>query len=161
MAQEERIKEVIKKGTKIVLIKLGVFRSDKGIEVVAESQFIENFFKKYGVNESEVKWADSLPYNYPEGFEDKYVQMFHYWKKSLFVGRSGSAENATPNLSFLRAVGLSNGKTFIITDTIYSAKEISRFKKIASEEIKNFYEQYMKSVNVSVEIVITLNDDTK
>ena len=154
MAQEI-IKEVIKKSEEQKLLKIGVYRSEKGIEIFAQSQAIENFFKNYGLNNEEIKWAESHPYNYPTGFEDHFVQLFHYWKQSLFVGRS---ETSTPNLSFLRAEGLGQGKSFIITDNIYSKAEINKFIKLARESVKKFYDQYMKPVNVSVEIVFTIND---
>ncbi len=154
MAQEI-IKEVIKKSEEQKLLKIGVYRSENGIEIFAQSQAIETFFKKYGVNNEEIKWAESYPYNYPTGFEDNFVQMFHYWKKSLFVGRN---EQSTPNLSFLRAEGLGQGKSFIIADNIYSKAEINKFIKLARESVKKFYDQYMKPVNVTVEIVFTIKD---
>jgi hypothetical protein len=154
---ETIIKEIIKKRESQKLLKLGVFRSERGIEIIAESEAIENFFKNYGLDEGEIKWGDSLPYKYPSGFDDHFVQEFHYWKKGLFVNR----DNSTVNLSWLRAQGLGEGITFVIDNQIYSKTEISKFVKEAREEIKKFFDQYMKPVNVTVEIVFTINDDTE
>jgi len=155
---ETIVKEVLEKTKNQKLIKFGVYRSENGVEIVAQSQAIENFFKRNGLNESEVKWEGTQPYNYPRGLDDKTVNLIHYWKKGLFTD---ARTNTIPNLSFLRAKGLGAGKTFVITDTIYSKAEIQRFTKAAREEIKRFFDQFMKPVNVSVEIVFTINDDSE
>ena len=55
MAQEI-IKEVIKKSEEQKLLKIGDYRSEKGIEIFAQSQAIETFFKKYDLNKEEMKW---------------------------------------------------------------------------------------------------------
>ncbi|GEM_PF-3715934 len=150
-------KIVLQKTTNTKLIKFGVFRSENGIEIIAESKPFENFFKRNKLNTDEVKWEGTQPYNYPNGLDDNTVALLHYWKKGLFTDR----EHTKPNLSFLRAKGLGTGKTFVITDSIYSKTEIARFTKNAREEIKKFFDQFMKPVNVSVEIVFTINDDTE
>lgn len=156
MAQEIIVKKTIKKNEKMDLLKFGVFRTPRGVEVYVKSEFIENHFKEYGLSEGgEREWSGSKPYNYPSGLVGNFNYMFDNWKGGLFVDRS---EQGTPNLSMLRAVGISEGKRFLIEDSIYSQTEIKRFGKIFRENVDRYFQEYLKPVNVSIEMVFSINE---
>jgi len=151
---ETIIKQTIKKNEKVNLLKFSIGRAPKGVEVRIESSFIEDFFKNYGLSEGgELAWNGSKPYNYPRGIKQNFEYMLNGWKQGLFVDRTD-----TPNLSMLRAVGLSEGKTFVIDDTIYSDDEIKKFPKIFQEQVTSLFKTYMKPVNVSIDIVFSINE---
>jgi len=154
---ETVIKETIKKNNKITLCKFGVFRTPKGVEVYVKSEFIEEHFKNLGFSTGgEPLWNGSKPYKSPNGLIGNFNFMLENWKGGLFVDRSSDSQ--TPNLSMLRAEGISEGKRFLIDDSIYSSQEIKKFGRLFRENVNRYFQEYLKPVNVSIEMVFSINE---
>ncbi len=152
---ETIVKQTIKKKENVKLMKLGVFRTAKGIEVYVESEFIETFFRKYNISEGELMWGSSKPYTIPAGLSSNFRYMLESWKGGLFL----ESEQSTPNLSMIRAEGISEGKRFLFNSQIYSKAELTKFGKMFKEQVLKFFDEYLKPVNVSIEMVFSIKED--
>lgn len=152
-------KEVIKKSPEGVLLKFNIKRTAKGVELFFKSTVFEDFFKNLSngtddVIQSEKEgWLEHKGYKMRTALNGVYEYTFHSWGGGLFY----SGEYA--NLSFLRAVGISEGKKFVIP-SVYSRSQINKYVDNLKNTIKAFYKEHLKEIDREVEISIrSTNND--
>jgi len=154
----EKTKEVIIKKDERPILTFEVKRTAKGVEIKAQSEVFENFFNRNNPNEEEGKWSNHYPYAVPNSLGNnsrKFTNMIQKWNDGLFY----DSDSETPNLSFLRAVGLRDGVKLLISNNVYSRSEVLKFLKLAKIESANFFKEYLKPVNASFEITYSLMSD--
>ena len=154
----EKTKEVIIKKDERPILTFEVKRTAKGVEIKAQSEVFENFFNRNNPNEEEGKWSNHYPYAVPTSLGNnsrKFSNMIYKWNDGLFY----DSDSETPNLSFLRAVGLRDGVKLLISNNVYSRSEVLKFLKLAKIESANFFKEYLKPVNASFEITYSLMSD--
>ncbi len=152
----EKTKEVIIKKDERPILTFDVRRTTKGVEIKAQSEIFENFFNRNNPNEEEGKWNDHFPYTAPANLGNrKFANMILKWNDGLFY----DSDSETPNLSFLRTVGLRDGVKLLVTSNVYSRSEVLKFLKLAKIESANFFKEYLKPVHASFEITYSLVSD--
>jgi len=136
--------------------KLLVFRVTRGlngVEVYLQSDILETFFKRYGLEEGDNKWCGHHPYQIPI-IRQHFRELLNQW-----YGELTTRNGAYPNLSFLRAKGLSDGVKFTMNNNVYTKPEILVFIKQFKTEVQNFFEEYIKPISLEVELVCTIKGE--
>lgn len=139
-------------GKKVLAIRLK--RVSGGLLIELKSDVFENFFKYHGANtESEPTWEGNKAYKMPRNLTPNFHRMLASWGNTNL-----SVNDNLPNLSFLRAVGLGEGVKFIIP-MVFSKTEIMTFKTELAQQANKFFQEYMKPISVTVEIITTLGSN--
>ena len=126
-------KTTLAKGESAKLLKFGVTRGRNGVEVFVQSDILEDFFKRYGLETGDgTKWCGVKPYKIPI-VRQHFRELLNQWYGELTT-RNGSY----PNLSFLRAEGLKSGVKFTMSNNVYTQTEIRTFVKQFKTEVQNF-----------------------
>jgi hypothetical protein len=156
-----KVKKVNDKGQK--WFELEVSNESRGTFIYAKSYEIEEYFKPFGdeYDDNYELRNGYKPYKYPSGVNSwnktreidttdidvrggnlnySYEGIFNQWNyESLWLNE----RNNVPNLSFLRAVGLSEGVKFKINN-IYTIPERSRFLSLTTKIIREFFLDFLR-----------------
>lgn len=134
-----------------------------GILVSMKSEVFEKFFRS-NCTHKELRTDPDNPAHKPlfqtsrnHGWEGLWaypinemseLQDFRAWGHSFYI------EGRGPNLSYLRAYGLSQGIQFNIPG-LYSTEKLNQWKEQAKQKLVEFYKNYMKKLEISLIVVMT------
>lgn len=138
-------RETISKKVSSPIIEFNIVRTLDGVEMKVKSPTFEKFFALSGEDGGVSQWHGYRAYLLPQ-LEANHRTMLNMWRQDMLI------VNGFPNLSFLRIKGLSEGVTMKIPQ-VYSRAEIMKFIRLFKQESKEIYAQYIKPVNVNVEII--------
>ena len=139
----------IKKGPNVNLLKLNVKRNELGIKVYLQSPIIETFFKQFGIMGEIGQWFDKEVYRLPPSIEGSDLHnLLRNW------GNSDLMPNGVPNLALLRMQGLSDGISLDLNEYVYTRDDISTFVKTFKIQTVKLYNDYIKSIESNVEIMV-------
>lgn len=150
MQQSTIEKHSIRKGSNVNLLKLSVKRNESGIEVYLQSPIIETFFKQFGTMGEIGQWFEKEVYRLPPSMNNDSV--LHQTLKNW--GNSDLMPNGSPNLALLRMEGLSDGLTLNLNEYVYTRDDISAFIKTFKSQTIELYNNYIKSIESNIEIMI-------
>lgn len=145
-------KIILKKRSKQKLLTFRVTRGINGVDIFLQSEVLENFFKKYGMDTYSDNWCGNLAYQLPV-VRQHYTTMLSNWFGELMVNGD------YPNMSFIRAKGIKDGVTFTLENNVYTRGEIMNFTKKFKEEITGLYNDYIKPVMMEVEMTTEIRSE--
>tara|TARA_B110000014_G_C20022555_1_gene530620 strand:- start:297 stop:863 length:567 start_codon:yes stop_codon:yes gene_type:complete len=140
--------------------KLKLTNESKGTFLWAKSYELEEYFKQFGPeNPDNYEMRNGFkPYKIPQSanawgmrkytklsdegtqHDYSYTSIFEQWNyESLY----SYERSKTPNLSFLRAVGLSEGVQFRV-DNIYTLPERTEFLELTTKILRNFFLDFLR-----------------
>lgn len=128
------------------LLTIRAVSTEKGIKLFFQSKFFEDFFKSNhisnGYDKSEYYntrgWGkDNFGYVTPN---DRLFNAFRNWGGRLY-------EKGKPNLSFLCAVGLEKGVTFVIPSMIMNENILEKYVTDLKKELSKMYKEYFSTVS--------------
>ena len=146
----EEKKENIKKGGSSFLA-YKITRKNGGTSFFFKSERLEKFFKFLAGEKIMMKnWKGVFP------DETEYYPVVQVQLNNIQLDRWGYGfpiNDRKVNLSVLRKVGLKDGFTFSVSIP-FSERELLDLSEKIKEGIKELYQQYIKAVDIAVDIIV-------
>lgn len=129
-----------KKGNKVCIIK--VRRTTNGTEIYAKSPMLEKFFSRNGVDsDNHCSWHGvGYPHHLPQNISsDSIRRTIDSWGDDVL-----SLYNDLPNLSILRAQGLSKGVKIVMPRLVTTKAQMESYESHAKDIVNRLYTEYVK-----------------
>jgi len=138
-------KEILKPRVKQKLLSFKITRGETGVKLYLQSEVLEKFFERMGVDEYADRWCGIHAYGMPL-VKDHFSNLLSAWYGNLII------QGGYPNLSFLRAKGIKDGVTFVLENDVYTRGEVIEFSKKFKDEVSNLFSEYIKPITMEVEL---------
>lgn len=127
-------------------------RNNGGCELYFKSSEIEKYFKNQH-NGSIVKIdGDGGMYANKEAYRTTFNTIGEYDRINMFDSEASLFYGDKLNLSFIRAVGITEGQRFQVNFP-YSTSKLQDFIDRAKQSLAQFYNQYLKELDIEIRII--------